>query len=249
MVKNNMAQISLQSLKEGIGIMPVISLKYGANHSKAWHTNSPANALPPRLWSNPIAYIQHMLLSYTAAAKAGLERSAWFQKEGRGCYSEQSTQPQTPGYSLTDSPECEWMMRLQDIPDQSAIARQYTRYTAQINIVQVVALALQIATTEPKGPVFLCSDSQHLLRLSTGSHVCQCYHPVHKPERDERSVMIIGASRHSGPNCYCLPILDFNRYPPETECPDPFPTETRNDSSSEGHWVISDYSGFDTETE
>ncbi|KAF5351496.1 hypothetical protein D9757_013247 [Collybiopsis confluens] len=170
MVKNNMAQISLQSLKEGIGIMPVISLKYGTNHSKAWHTNSPADALPPRLWSNPIAYIQHMLLSYTAAAKAGLERSAWFQKEGRGCYSEQSTQPQTPGYSLTDSPECEWMMRLQDIPDQSAIARQYTRYTAQINIVQVVALALQIATTEPKGPVFLCACCGVIPLLYTTVH-------------------------------------------------------------------------------
>ncbi|KAF5371909.1 hypothetical protein D9757_010595 [Collybiopsis confluens] len=53
----------------------------------------------------------------------------------------------------------EWIMWLQDIPDQSAIVRQYMRYTAQINtgrnIVQVVKRALQIATTEPQGPVYL----------------------------------------------------------------------------------------------
>ncbi|KAF5337448.1 hypothetical protein D9757_010335 [Collybiopsis confluens] len=85
-------------------ITRVISQKYGPNHSKAWHTNFPADALPPRLLSNPIAYIQHMFIPYTAAEKAGLERSAWFQREGRGYYSEQSTQPQTLGYSLTDSP-------------------------------------------------------------------------------------------------------------------------------------------------
>ncbi|KIK61513.1 hypothetical protein GYMLUDRAFT_43073 [Collybiopsis luxurians FD-317 M1] len=53
----------------------------------------------------------------------------------------------------------EWIMWLQDVPDQSAIVRQYMRYTAQINtgrnVVQVVKRALQIATTEPKGPVYL----------------------------------------------------------------------------------------------
>ncbi|KAJ4490448.1 thiamine pyrophosphate enzyme, N-terminal TPP binding domain-containing protein [Lentinula aciculospora] len=53
----------------------------------------------------------------------------------------------------------EWIMWLQDIPDQTAIVRQYMRYTAQINsgrnVVQVVKRALQIATSEPKGPVYL----------------------------------------------------------------------------------------------
>ncbi|KAH9480074.1 Benzoylformate decarboxylase [Psilocybe cubensis] len=53
----------------------------------------------------------------------------------------------------------EWIMWLQDIPDQSAIVRQYMRHTAQLGsaktIEQSVKRALQIATSEPKGPVYL----------------------------------------------------------------------------------------------
>lgn len=45
-----------------------------------------------------------MFTKYTAAEKAGLERSHWFMNKGRGYASEQSTQPQTLGYSLADSP-------------------------------------------------------------------------------------------------------------------------------------------------
>ncbi|THU98889.1 thiamine diphosphate-binding protein [Dendrothele bispora CBS 962.96] len=53
----------------------------------------------------------------------------------------------------------EWIMWMQDIPDQSAIVRQYMRHTAQINsgrnVTQVVNRAVQIALSEPKGPVYL----------------------------------------------------------------------------------------------
>ncbi|KAF9235635.1 thiamine pyrophosphate enzyme, N-terminal TPP binding domain-containing protein [Melanogaster broomeanus] len=46
-----------------------------------------------------------------------------------------------------------------DVHDQPAIVRQYMRYTAQIsspaNLPHVVRRALQIATSEPKGPVYL----------------------------------------------------------------------------------------------
>ncbi|KAJ8081093.1 hypothetical protein PM082_017934 [Marasmius tenuissimus] len=53
----------------------------------------------------------------------------------------------------------EWIMWIQDIPDQSAIIRQYMRHTIQIqtgkNIGQVVNRALQIGTSEPQGPVYL----------------------------------------------------------------------------------------------
>ncbi|KAF5374135.1 hypothetical protein D9615_008882 [Tricholomella constricta] len=53
----------------------------------------------------------------------------------------------------------EWIMWLQDIPDQSAIVRQYMRFTSQIEsgstISQTVRRSLQIATSEPKGPVYL----------------------------------------------------------------------------------------------
>ncbi|KAF8649006.1 hypothetical protein AX16_006120 [Volvariella volvacea WC 439] len=53
----------------------------------------------------------------------------------------------------------EWIVWLQDIPDQSAIVRQYMRYTSQFHsgatIPQVVRRSLQIAMSEPKGPVYL----------------------------------------------------------------------------------------------
>ncbi|KXN85069.1 Benzoylformate decarboxylase [Leucoagaricus sp. SymC.cos] len=53
----------------------------------------------------------------------------------------------------------EWIMWLQDIPDQPAIVRQYMRHTAQFNspatIPQAVRRGLQFATSEPKGPVYL----------------------------------------------------------------------------------------------
>ncbi|KAG7088818.1 hypothetical protein E1B28_012776 [Marasmius oreades] len=53
----------------------------------------------------------------------------------------------------------EWIMWVQDIPDQSAIVRQYMRHTIQIdtgkNMGQVVNRALQISSSEPKGPVYL----------------------------------------------------------------------------------------------
>ncbi|KAF9219155.1 thiamine diphosphate-binding protein [Gyrodon lividus] len=53
----------------------------------------------------------------------------------------------------------EWIHWMQDVHDQPAIVRQYMRYAAQIgspaNIPHHVRRALQIATSEPKGPVYL----------------------------------------------------------------------------------------------
>ncbi|KAF7309933.1 hypothetical protein MIND_00365700 [Mycena indigotica] len=53
----------------------------------------------------------------------------------------------------------EWILSVQDVPDQPSIVRQYMRYTAQIPsgkvAAQVVNRALQIATSHPKGPVYL----------------------------------------------------------------------------------------------
>ncbi|THU96123.1 alpha/beta-hydrolase, partial [Dendrothele bispora CBS 962.96] len=76
---------------------------YGGKHSKAWHTNMPFG-VPPTLTSQPLTYLSHLFLPYTASEKLGFARSAEFQKEGTGYFLEQSTQPQTLGYSLTDSP-------------------------------------------------------------------------------------------------------------------------------------------------
>lgn len=60
---------------------------------------------PPTLFSStPWTYISHLLTPYTAAEKAGIERSKWFTEQGIGYYAEQTTQPQTLGYGLADSP-------------------------------------------------------------------------------------------------------------------------------------------------
>ncbi len=53
----------------------------------------------------------------------------------------------------------EFIHWLQDVPDQKQIVAQYCRYTAEIktgkNIKQMVNRALQFATSDPKGPVYL----------------------------------------------------------------------------------------------
>ncbi|KAI3609549.1 epoxide hydrolase [Moniliophthora roreri] len=68
---------------------------YGGNHVKAWHTNFPIITVPPE-GADPT--------KYTAQDLKVLERSKWFQTKGFGYFQEQSTQPQTLGYSLADSP-------------------------------------------------------------------------------------------------------------------------------------------------
>ncbi|RDB15268.1 Benzoylformate decarboxylase [Hypsizygus marmoreus] len=53
----------------------------------------------------------------------------------------------------------EWIMWLQDVPDQTAIVRQYMRCTSQISsgstVSQTIRRSLQIAMSDPKGPVYL----------------------------------------------------------------------------------------------
>ena len=55
----------------------------------------------------------------------------------------------------------EFIHWLQDVPDQKAIVSQYCRYAAEIktgaNIKQMVNRALQFATSDPAGPVYLCA--------------------------------------------------------------------------------------------
>jgi len=58
----------------------------------------------PTLTTHPLLYLRQLFRPYTAAEKAGMQRIQWFDKEGTGYLTEQSTQPQTLGYSLSDSP-------------------------------------------------------------------------------------------------------------------------------------------------
>jgi len=58
----------------------------------------------PTLTSHPLLYLRHLFQLYTAAEKVDMQRTNLFIKEGRGYSVEQSTRPQTLGYSLSDSP-------------------------------------------------------------------------------------------------------------------------------------------------
>lgn len=66
---------------------------------------------PPTLTSRPLLYLSHLIsslpipfLSYTPREKADLERTERFYTQGAAYFAIQSTQPQTLGYSLADSP-------------------------------------------------------------------------------------------------------------------------------------------------
>lgn len=53
----------------------------------------------------------------------------------------------------------EYIHWIQDVPDQKQIVAQYCRYVGEIkggrNVKQIVNRALQFATSDPKGPVYL----------------------------------------------------------------------------------------------
>src|SRR4051794_8892812 len=53
----------------------------------------------------------------------------------------------------------EYIHWIQDVPDQKQIVAQYCRYSGEIksgkNVKQIVNRALQFATSDPKGPVYL----------------------------------------------------------------------------------------------
>ncbi|KAK7439024.1 hypothetical protein VKT23_017730 [Stygiomarasmius scandens] len=87
----------------GYAITRKIALKYGGKHSKAWHSNMSAGGFPTP-FRHPLLFLQHLITPFTEADKAGFARMQWFLKEGNGYFSQQSTQPQTLGYSLADSP-------------------------------------------------------------------------------------------------------------------------------------------------
>lgn len=59
---------------------------------------------PPELFSQPADFLKNLGPEFTPEEKAGLERTIWFRTQGTGYFMEQSTQPQTIGYSLADSP-------------------------------------------------------------------------------------------------------------------------------------------------
>ncbi|OCK74926.1 alpha/beta-hydrolase [Lepidopterella palustris CBS 459.81] len=73
------------------------------SHCLASHVNL-ITASPPKITSNPTLAIQHALFPYSPAEKAGLERTAWFTKQGSSYRQQQGTKPQTLAYAFADSP-------------------------------------------------------------------------------------------------------------------------------------------------
>ncbi|XXH04991.1 hypothetical protein Hte_011415 [Hypoxylon texense] len=72
-------------------------------YCKATHLNMDS-AYQPEFLKNPILALQHAVTPYNKREKHGVDRSRWFEEEGRGYNLEQSTKPQTLGYGLADSP-------------------------------------------------------------------------------------------------------------------------------------------------
>ncbi|KAL0572613.1 hypothetical protein V5O48_009344 [Marasmius crinis-equi] len=90
----------------GAIITHVMAATYGGSHIKAWHSNMPYISGPPAKTAGDDQSSTSGTESpeYTAEEKLALERMQSFRAKGTGYYVEQSTQPQTIGYSLGDSP-------------------------------------------------------------------------------------------------------------------------------------------------
>ncbi|CZR68834.1 related to epoxide hydrolase [Phialocephala subalpina] len=87
----------------GYSVTRALGLLYPKS-CKASHINLIPISVPPTWSKNPLLALRHAVSPYTEKEKKGLERSQWFEKEGRGYNLEQSTNPQTLAYALHDSP-------------------------------------------------------------------------------------------------------------------------------------------------
>ncbi|KAJ8073602.1 hypothetical protein PM082_011880 [Marasmius tenuissimus] len=79
----------------GSEICSLLNLHYGGRHVKALHTNTPMIHTPPP-GIDPS--------TYTPDELKALERGKEWLSKGMGYFYQQATQPQTIGYSLSDSP-------------------------------------------------------------------------------------------------------------------------------------------------
>ncbi|EJF59504.1 epoxide hydrolase [Dichomitus squalens LYAD-421 SS1] len=77
---------------------------HGHKHVKAWHTNMPVGTIPT-ITQFPLVFIRSLFtLPFDRASKDRIAVSRRFGVSGRGYSTQQSTRPQTLGYSLADSP-------------------------------------------------------------------------------------------------------------------------------------------------
>ncbi|KAL0569816.1 hypothetical protein V5O48_012149, partial [Marasmius crinis-equi] len=90
-------------------ITQVMAATYGSSHIKAWHSNMPYISGPSVKTTSddkPSASVStdNTMQEYSTEEKLALEKIRNFLLKGTGFRVEQSTQPQTIGYSLSDSP-------------------------------------------------------------------------------------------------------------------------------------------------
>ncbi|KAI0079172.1 alpha/beta-hydrolase [Panus rudis PR-1116 ss-1] len=87
----------------GYFITRKLQTMHGGTHVKAWHSNfSPIK--PPQFTKQPWIYLKSLAIPLTQREKEGAARNQWFYTQSFGFFLEQSTKPQTIGYSLADSP-------------------------------------------------------------------------------------------------------------------------------------------------
>ncbi|KAH9939029.1 alpha/beta-hydrolase [Epithele typhae] len=103
MVSLGYDQYVVQGGDWGHYVAAYLSTFYAHTHLKAWLSNYPMG-IPPTLSETPLLHLTHKITPYTQLEKKGLETSAKFRATGGGYSYEQSTRPQTLGYSLSDSP-------------------------------------------------------------------------------------------------------------------------------------------------
>ncbi|KAF2739933.1 alpha/beta-hydrolase [Polyplosphaeria fusca] len=73
------------------------------HHCLASHINM-IRASAPSWLSHPFLALRHAVTPYTAAEKAGLERTRWFTEDAQAYRQLQGTRPQTLAYAFADSP-------------------------------------------------------------------------------------------------------------------------------------------------
>lgn len=83
-------------------ITRIMGLRY-PQHVKASHINL-ARAQAPSFLSQPLVALQHAITPYSEFEQHGFKRTQWYNDVSEGYRKQQSTKPQTLGYSLADSP-------------------------------------------------------------------------------------------------------------------------------------------------
>jgi hypothetical protein len=86
--------------RHGTPILQCVSFSRSAHTS----THSHLCSGEPPSWKTPLSFLSFLLTPWSIEEQAGIERTKWFRTKGSGYFAQQSTQPQTLGYSLADSP-------------------------------------------------------------------------------------------------------------------------------------------------